>query len=226
MAPLILFIEDDERIRTVLRISLEHDGFAVIEAPSGEEGLAQFERRPPDVVLVDLRLPGIDGFEVTRILRRSSNIPIIMVTAHGDSHDTVAGLEAGADDYVVKPVVAKVLAARIRALLRRASSEEETATVVRVGDVEIHREANLVTRDGQEVPLTRTEFKVLCALAEHPGWVLSRAQLLESVWEYDFFGDDRLVDTHVGRLRAKIEHDPSKPELIVTVRGVGYKLQT
>ncbi len=226
MAPLILFIEDDERIRTVLRMSLQHDGFDVEEAGSGEDGLAAFERRSADVVLVDLRLPGIDGFEVTRILRKTSNVPVIVVTAHGDSHDVVAGLEAGADDYVVKPVVAKVLAARIRALLRRASFTGEIATVVRVGDLEIHREANLVTRDGEEIPLTRTEFKVLCALAEHPGWVLSRTQLLDQVWEYDYFGDDRLVDTHIGRLRAKVERDPSKPELILTVRGAGYKLAT
>ncbi len=224
MATLILFIEDDERIRTLLRLSLEKDGYLVEEAASGEDGLAIFERRPADVALVDLRLPGIDGFEVTRELRRVSRVPIIVVSACGDSHDVVAGLEAGADDYVVKPVVAKVLVARIRALLRRTTAEDEPATVVRVGNLEIHREANEVFRGGEPVPLTRTEFRVLCELAEHPGWVLSRSQLLQRVWDYDFFGDDRLVDTHIGRLRAKVEQDPTHPELIVTVRGAGYKL--
>ncbi|MGH8994577.1 MAG: response regulator transcription factor [Acidimicrobiales bacterium] len=224
MAPLILFIEDDERIRTVLALSLQKDGYLVEEAPSGEDGLVMFERRPADVVLVDLRLPGIDGFEVTRRLRRTSHVPIIVVTALGDTHDTVAGLEAGADDYVVKPVVAKVLAARIRALLRRAAAEVEAGTVLRFADIEIHLEANTVHRGGEEIPLTYTEFRVLCELAAHPGWVLSRTQLLEQVWDYDAMGDDRLVDTHIGRLRAKIERDPSSPELILTVRGAGYKL--
>jgi len=224
VATLILFIEDDERIRTLLGLSLERDGYLVAEAPTGECGLAVFERRPADIVLVDLRLPGIDGFEVTRSLRQVSRVPIIVVSACGDSHDIVAGLEAGADDYVVKPVVAKVLVARIRALLRRAGAEGEPATVLRVGNIEIHREATEVFRDGVAVPLTRTEFRVLCELAEHPGWVLSRSQLLERIWDYDFFGDDRLVDAHIGRLRAKIERDASNPELIVTVRGTGYKL--
>ncbi len=224
MATLILFIEDDERIRTLLRLSLENDGYIVEEAGSGEEGLAVFERRPADVALVDLRLPGIDGFEVTRTLRAMSRVPIIVVSACGDSHDVVAGLEAGADDYVVKPVVAKVLSARIRALLRRTGAEDEPATVVRVGDLEIHRESNEVYRDGAPLPLTRTEFRMLCELAEHPGWVLSRNQLLKRIWDYDFFGDDRLVDTHIGRLRSKVERDPSHPELILTVRGAGYKL--
>jgi DNA-binding response OmpR family regulator len=148
-----------------------------------------------------------------------------VVTACSDSHDVVAGLEAGADDYVAKPVVAKVLAARIRALLRRASVTPEAGTLLRFGDVELHQEAGTVYRSGQPVSLTRTEFRVLSELAATPGWVVSRAQLLERVWDYDFFGDERLVDNHVGRLRAKLEADPSAPELIVTVRGLGYKLE-
>jgi DNA-binding response OmpR family regulator len=220
-----LFIEDDEHIRRQLTMTLKSEGYQVEEAGAGEEGLELFDRHPADVVLVDLRLPDIDGFDVTRRLRRVSDVPIIVVTASADTHDVVAGLEAGADDYVVKPIVAKELGARIRALLRRAGSGGSGDTVVRFGDIELYRERNTVYRNGQELALTHTEFRVLCELAEHPGWVLSRTQLLERVWDYDFFGDDRLVDTHIGRLRLKIEQDPSKPVLIVTVRGAGYKLQ-
>jgi DNA-binding response OmpR family regulator len=221
---LILFIEDDEHIRRQLTLSLKNEGYQVDEAGSGEEGLEAFDHHPADIVLVDLRLPGIDGFEVSRRLRHTSDVPIIVVTASADTHDVVAGLEAGADDYVVQPIVAKELAARIRALLRRVGTGAPSDSVVRFGEIELYRERNMVYRNGVELALTRTEFRVLCELAEHPGWVLSRAQLLERVWDYDFFGDDRLVDTHIGRLRMKIEADPSKPELIVTVRGAGYKL--
>lgn len=221
----ILFIEDDEKLRSVLSISLRQEGYSVDEAASGEDGLDTFDRNGADVVLVDLRLPGIDGFEVTREIRRKSQVPITVVTACDDSHDVVAGLEAGADDYLAKPVGAKELAARIRALLRRVSAPALTETVLRFGDLEIHQEAGAVYQGGREIVLTRTEFRVLCELAATPGWVVSRAQLLERVWNYDFFGDERLVDTHIGRLRAKIEPDRSTPELIVTVRGLGYKLQ-
>ena len=212
-------------MRNVLSISLRQEGYTVDEAASGEEGLDLFARNGADVVIVDLRLPGIDGFEVTRELRRTSQVPITMVTACDDSHDVVAGLEAGADDYLAKPMGAKELAARIRAMLRRASAAPPPETVLRFQDLEIHREAGTVFQGGREVVLTRTEFRVLCELAATPGWVVSRQQLLERVWDYDFFGDERLVDTHIGRLRAKIEANRSAPELIVTVRGLGYKLQ-
>lgn len=220
----ILFIEDDDHIRAMLALSLEQEGYAVVEARSGEEGLREFEGRGADTVLVDLRLPDMDGFAVTRALRRTADVPIVMVTASSDTYDVVAGLEAGADDYVVKPVVAKELSARIRALLRRTSASGATGTAQRFGDVELHREAGSVYRSGEEVALTRTQFRVLCELAANPGWVVTRAQLLERVWGYDFFGDDRLVDYHISGLRTKIERDPSVPELIVTVRGLGYKL--
>ncbi|HVA05995.1 MAG TPA: response regulator transcription factor, partial [Acidimicrobiales bacterium] len=166
-----------------------------------------------------LRLPGIDGFEVTRRLRRISDVPIVVVTASADTHDVVADLEAGADNYVVKPIVAKELGARIRALLRRIGIGVSPDTVVRFGDIELYRERNTVYCNGRELALTRTEFRVLCELAEHPGWVLSRAQLLECVWDYDCFGDDRLVDTHIGRLRLKIEQDPSSPSSPLLVRS-------
>jgi DNA-binding response OmpR family regulator len=221
----ILFIEDDDHMRGVLSLSLQQEGYTVVEARSGEEGLRRLEEGGADMVLVDLRLPDMDGFEVTRAIRRSTNVPIAMVTASGDTHDVVAGLEAGADDYVVKPVVAKELAARIRALLRRSSSPAAPEpSVQRFRDIELHREAGVVRRGGEEVPLTLTQFRVLCELADTPGWVVSRGQLLERVWGYDFFGDDRLVDYHISGLRTKIERDPSNPELIVTVRGLGYKL--
>jgi DNA-binding response OmpR family regulator len=220
----ILFIEDDDHMRTMLSLSLEQEGYTVIGASSGEEGLAKFGEDGADMVLVDLRLPDMNGFDVTRALRRSADVPIAMVTASGDTYDVVAGLEAGADDYVVKPVVAKELSARIRALLRRTSASVQATSVLRFGGVELHREAGLVYRDGEEVALTRTQFRVLCELAATPGWVVSRSQLLERVWGYDFFGDDRLVDYHISGLRTKIERDPSNPQLVLTVRGLGYKL--
>jgi DNA-binding response OmpR family regulator len=220
----ILFIEDDDHMRAMLAISLEQEGYEVIQARSGEEGLREFEHGGADMVLVDLRLPDTDGFAVTRTIRRLANVPIAMVTASGDTHDVVAGLEAGADDYVVKPVVAKELSARIRALLRRAAPTAPESTTQRFGNVELHREAGVVYRDDKEVALTLTQFRVFCELADTPGWVVSRAQLLERVWGYDFFGDDRLVDYHISGLRTKIEEDPSNPRLIVTVRGLGYKL--
>jgi len=220
----ILFIEDDDHMRRMLSLSLQQDGYSVVEARNGEEGLRRLELESPDMVLVDLRLPDMDGFEVTRAIRRRTNIPIAMVTASGDTHDVVAGLEAGADDYVVKPVVAKELSARIRALLRRSKRPDPDATVQRFDDIELHREAGVVRRCGEEVPLTLTQFRVLCELADTPGWVVSRAQLLDRVWGYDFFGDDRLVDYHISGLRTKIERDPSNPRLILTVRGLGYKL--
>ncbi len=220
----ILLVEDDEPIRTALGMFLTQEGYTVIGAESGEEGLAAFERQPADIVLVDLMLPGIDGFETTRRLRRQSTVPVIIVTARDDSYDVVAGLEAGADDYVTKPVFGKVLSARIRALLRRAS-EFSSPTVWRFGDLEISRDAGVVRKGERDVSLTRTEFQLLCELASKPGWVFSRANLLETVWGYDYFGDSRLVDIHISRLRNKIEDDPSNPAFVLTVRGMGYKLQ-
>ena len=166
----------------------------------------------------------MDGFECCRELRKTSAVPIIMVTARTDTHDVVAGLEAGADDYVTKPFEPKELAARIRALLRRARTNEPGLVQLEFGDLEILPEAGVVRRGGEEVHLTRTEFLLLCELAANAGKVLSREQLLERVWSYDYFGDGRLVDVHVRRLRTKIEHEPSEPRHVLTVRGLGYKL--
>jgi DNA-binding response OmpR family regulator len=220
----VLLIEDDERIRTAMRMALEHEGHKVEEAVSGEEGLRVFADQPVDVVLIDLMLPGVDGFEVCRSLRRSSDVPIIMVTARADSHDVVAGLEAGADDYLTKPFVPKELSARIRALMRRVRSEPPTPARLAFGPIEVRPEEGVTRRGGQEVHLTRTEFQLLCELAANPNRVLRREELLERVWGYDYFGDGRLVDVHVRRLRTKIEEDPAEPRHIVTVRGMGYKL--
>jgi DNA-binding response OmpR family regulator len=223
MSSRILIVEDDERIRASTRLALEDEGYDVEEAATGETALGQFSDQPADVVLIDLMLPGMDGFECCRSLRRQSAVPVIMVTARTDTHDVVAGLEAGADDYVTKPFVIKELAARIRALLRRARSLGEPSTFG-FGDIEVRPEEGTVTRAGEEVHCTRTEFRLLCELAGNRGKVLSREQLLDRVWGYDYFGDGRLVDVHIRRLRTKIESDPANPRHVLTVRGMGYKL--
>jgi DNA-binding response OmpR family regulator len=225
----LLFIEDDDGIRLALSLALEDEGYSVIEAASGTDGLAAFDRpgnRPIDLVLLDLRLPDMSGFDVCRELRAHSIVPIIIITAQTDTHDMVAGLEAGADDYVTKPVVPKELAARIRALLRRVHLHGQVATPdsESFGDIELRREQGIVLRNGQEVSLTKTEFRLLCEFADHAGAVLSRDQLLERVWGYEYLGDSRLVDAHVRRLRVKVEDHPDDPKLIVTARGVGYRL--
>ncbi len=225
MGTRILAVEDDERIRTAVRLALEDEGWTVAEAGNGEEALTQFQQDPADVVLIDIMLPGIDGFEVCRSIRRTSDVPIVMVTARADTHDVVAGLEAGADDYLTKPFAPKELSARIRALLRRARTSEVSSPHLRFGDLEIVPEEGVVRRNGRDVHLTKTEFRVLVELAQSPGRVFSREVLLERIWEHGYFGDGRLVDVHVRRLRTKIEADPANPRHVVTVRGLGYKLQ-
>jgi DNA-binding response OmpR family regulator len=221
----VLLIEDDARIRASLGMLLRRDGYEVSEAATGEEGLNHFAVGGHDVVLVDLLLPGMDGFEVTRELRRASSVPVIVVSARTGTADIVRGLEAGADDYLTKPVMPRELPARIRALMRRAKLASEGGASICFGDLEIRPQAGYVVKAGRQVSLTRTELRLLCELASRPGWVLSRADLLERVWGYDYFGDTRLVDVHVARLRSKVETDPSNPELVQTVRGLGYKLE-
>lgn len=221
----LLFIEDDDQIRLALSLALEDEGYHVTQAASGAAGRAAFGEADFDLVLLDLRLPDMSGFEVCRSIRSRSIVPIIIVTAQTDTHDLVAGLEAGADDYVTKPVVAKELAARIRALLRRVQLHEHVPPrSVHVGDLELRREQGVVLKAGKEVRLTKTEFRLLCEFADHPGSVLSRDQLLERVWGYEYLGDSRLVDAHVRRLRVKVENHPDEPTLILTVRGLGYRL--
>ncbi|HEX8580742.1 MAG TPA: response regulator transcription factor [Acidimicrobiales bacterium] len=225
MATRILTVEDDERIRTAVKLALEDEGWSVEEAEDGEAALEAFGRRPADVVLIDIMLPGIDGFEVCRSIRRASDVPIVMVTARADTHDVVAGLEAGADDYLTKPFAPKELSARIRALLRRARASDPGGSHLRFGDLEIIPDEGVVRKAGREVHLTKTEFRLLVELASSPGRVFSREVLLERVWGYGYFGDGRLVDVHVRRLRTKVENDPANPRHVVTVRGLGYKLQ-
>jgi two-component system, OmpR family, response regulator MtrA len=221
----LLFIEDDDQIRLALSLALEDEGYTVRQAANGEQGLAAFASGSFDLVLLDLRLPDRSGFEVCREIRAASIVPIIMVTAQTDTHDMVAGLEAGADDYVTKPVVAKELAARIRALLRRVQLQETTqAKASQFGDIELRRDQGIVLKKGDVLNLTKTEFRLLCEFADHAGAVLSRDHLLERVWGYEYLGDSRLVDAHVRRLRVKVEDQPDEPTHIVTVRGLGYRL--
>jgi two-component system response regulator MtrA len=219
----ILLVEDDPSIREVTAIGLGAAGFAVTTASDGVDGLDRFRAEPFDLVLLDIMLPRMDGYEVCRQIRRTSTVPVVMLTARGDTMDVVVGLEAGADDYVRKPFDLPELIARIRAALRRAGAGAEEATELRLGSLVIDIAGRAVTRDGTDVPLTRTEFDLLSELVRHAGQVLTRDVLLDRVWGYDYLGDSRLVDVAIQRLRSKVEADPAAPELIQTVRGAGYK---
>ncbi|MFG1927318.1 response regulator [Cryptosporangium sp. NPDC048952] len=217
----ILLIEDDEPVRRGLRIALGRHGYDVRTAANGAEGLRAIQESPPDLVALDVMLPDVDGVEVCRRIRSFSQLPVIMVTARDDDLDVVQGLEAGADDYVVKPARPSVLDARIRAVLRRTSGPADG--VRSFGDLRIDTTALTVTTRGEVVALTPTELRLLLTLSRVPGRVLSRQQLLEDVWEHDYLGDSRLVDNGVQRLRAKIEADAASPRYVQTVRGFGYR---
>jgi DNA-binding response OmpR family regulator len=217
----VLLVEDDPAARQGLELALRRLGYRVRPAGTGEAALDGIRQGAVDVVVLDVMLPGVDGFEVCRRLRRDSNVPVIMLTARGDDFDIVAGLEAGADDYVVKPVEPRVLDARIRAVLRRlarAGSPTET-----YGELVIDRGSLTVALRDREISLTPTELRLLLVLSGSPRQVLSREQLLDLVWEHGYLGDSRLVDACVQRLRAKIETDTSEPRYIQTVRGFGYR---
>jgi len=219
----ILLVEDDPSIREVTAIGLQQAGFTVETASDGQAGLDRFRDGMFDLVLLDVMLPRLDGLEVCRTIRRSSTIPVVMLTARADTIDVVVGLEAGADDYVKKPFEIQELVARLRAALRRAGQLPDDAERLHLGPLEVDLAGRTVARDGRDVPLTRTEFDLLAELARHPGQVLGRDTLLDRIWGYDYLGDSRLVDVAVQRLRAKVEADPSAPDLILTVRGAGYK---
>jgi DNA-binding response OmpR family regulator len=228
----LLIVEDDDRVRAALRLALEDEGYQVIEAADAESALARLRRQgPPDLMIVDLMLGEMDGFTCIRQVRRDHDVPIIVVSARDDTHDVVAALEAGADDYVTKPFQVKEITARLRALRRRAGNAnhpEAPRDVLLDADpaapLVLSPASGTVRRGDEQLHLTLTEFRLLCELAGEPGRVLSRRALLERVWDRGFFGDDRIVDVHIRRLRTKIEKDPSDPQIVVTVRGLGYRL--
>ena len=217
----LLLIEDDASVRRGMELALARHGYDVRCAATGEAGWREFGRAAPDLVLLDLMLPGIDGIEVCRRIRAAGDVPVIITTARDDELDIVSGLEAGADDYVVKPTAPSVVDARIRAVLRRSAPLHDG--IRQHGDLRIDTESLTVTLRGAAVALTATELQLLLTLTGAPERVFSRQQLLEQVWEHDYLGDSRLVDNCVQRLRAKIETDPSTPRYVQTVRGFGYR---
>jgi len=221
----VLLVEDDPSIREVVTMGLRGAGFEVEAAADGEAGLARWREWRPDLVLLDVMLPRLDGLEVCRAIRREATTPVVMLTARGDTIDVVVGLESGADDYVRKPFELPELVARVRAALRRrgADAGDTPDGPIRLGPLRIDPAGRTVTRDGAAIELTRTEFDLLVELVRHAGQVVARDQLLDRVWGYDYLGDSRLVDVAIGRLRAKVEADSADPRLILTVRGVGYK---
>ncbi|MBL1074989.1 response regulator transcription factor [Nocardia sp. 2] len=237
MSANLMIVEDDDRVRAALRLAMEDEGYDVAEAEEAEVALRHLrDHGAPDVVIIDLMLGGMDGFTCIREIRRDHDVPIIVVSARDDTHDVVAALEAGADDFVTKPFEVKEITARMRAVRRRmqfaveaaADGEPELGTTVLDEHPDVPLilapESGTVHRGDEEIHLTLTEYRLLCELAGSPGRVFSRATLLERVWDQGFFGDERIVDVHIRRLRTKIERDPSDPRVVVTVRGLGYRL--
>jgi two-component system response regulator MtrA len=220
----LLLIEDDASIREIVSIGLKAAGFRVVTAIDGQQGLATARSGAFDAVILDVMLPSVDGFEVCREIRKFSRIPIVMLTARTDLFDVVVGLESGADDYVKKPFELPELMARLRAVLRRAAAPADEGRLIAVGRLEIDPAGFTVRRDGTELTLTATEFRLLVELARRPGQVFTRELLLQRVWDYEYLGESHLVDVAIQRLRAKVEDDPAHPVLIKTVRGVGYRL--
>lgn len=232
MAKKILVVDDEKPISDIVKFNLDKEGYDVVTAYDGEEALKKVEAESPDLILLDLMLPKIDGLEVARQIRKEHDTPIIMLTAKDSEIDKVLGLELGADDYVTKPFSNRELVARVKANLRRTASsnaanneEDEANKELEVGDLTIHPDAYTVSKRGENIELTHREFELLHYLARHLGQVMTREHLLQTVWGYDYFGDVRTVDVTVRRLREKIEDNPSHPEWLVTRRGVGYYLR-
>ena len=232
MASKVLIVEDEKPIADILKFSLEKEGYEVCCVEDGLQAIEQVDNDPPDLILLDLMLPGKDGMEVCRHIRQTYSMPIIMLTAKDSEVDKVLGLELGADDYVTKPFSTRELLARIRANLRRAEAQRgegqgpsPSSNVTRVGEVEIDQRSFTVQKSGQPIDLTHREFELLNYLAQNAGQVLTREHLLQAVWGYDYFGDVRTVDVTVRRLREKLESDASRPEYIITRRGLGYTMR-
>ncbi len=226
--PTVLVVEDEKNILDTLRYNLEREGYAVDTAIDGEQALNAARAASPDLVILDVMLPRLDGFEVCRILRSESDVPILMLTARGEEIDRVVGLELGADDYVTKPFSVRELMVRVRNLLRRArlsdnSSEPNRTDIIRSGDLEIDSTSHIARRDGVELELKPREFDLLALLAGNKARVFTRDQILDRLWGHNYYGDSRTVDVHIRWLREKIEPEPSRPVRIVTIRGVGYR---
>ena len=219
----ILIIEDEARIAQFIERGLIYEGYRVDVARDGQSGLTHARDNPPDLVILDLNLPGLDGLDVAREIRRKSDTPIIMLTARVEEADQLIGLELGADDYITKPFSPRIVVARVRALLRRVTTKLTTSPIVRVADLEIDFDAHTITRNGEEINLTPTEFNLLAVMAEQPGRAFSRLQLLEASQGATYEGYERTIDAHIKNLRGKLEIDPKEPRYIETVFGVGYR---
>ncbi len=225
MTKRILVVDDEKKIVEIVKAYLEREGFKVTTAFDGRAALDSARRQHPDLIVLDLMLPEISGFDVCRALRKESDVPIIMLTARDESTDKIVGLELGADDYVTKPFDPKELVSRIKAVLRRSQGQTAARNTLHIADLEIDVSKRLVTRGRKTIKLTQIEFDLLKAMAEHPGRVFSRLQLLDRVQDEAYEGYDRTIDSHIKNLRKKIEPSPEKPRYIITVYGVGYKLE-
>jgi two-component system alkaline phosphatase synthesis response regulator PhoP len=223
MNELILIVDDEPKIVKLAKDYLVQSQFRVLTAADGQEAMAVVRREKPDLVVLDLNMPGMDGLDVSRALRRESDVPIIMLTARSEETDRLIGLELGADDYITKPFSPRELVLRVKAILRRVRGSQQSRSLIRIADIEIDLDGHNVRRGGETLQISRTEFNILATLARHPGQTFSRERLLERIHGVAYDGYDRSIDAHIKNLRRKIEHDPANPEYVLTVYGVGYK---